>query len=140
MIRRPPRSTRTDTLFPYTTLFRSVGLYWAQPAGQGARAAERPAMPGGLPGLCQEWRARNKSPKSLHLARIAEMEGIGRPQPVCCLDAVQSAETCIVEQLRWVVILGAPQLTGARLPLRLRRFGCLLVLGSGTRREHGKTN
>src|SRR3546814_13034550 len=24
-IRRPPRSTRTDTLFPYTTLFRSIG-------------------------------------------------------------------------------------------------------------------
>src|SRR3546814_12644065 len=35
MIRRPPRSTRTDTLFPYTTLFRSglflllqVGRFW----------------------------------------------------------------------------------------------------------------
>src|SRR3546814_5257569 len=28
MIRRPPRSTRTDTLFPYTTLFRSV---WQKP-------------------------------------------------------------------------------------------------------------
>src|SRR3546814_18968665 len=26
MIRRPPRSTRTDTLFPYTTLFRSLFL------------------------------------------------------------------------------------------------------------------
>src|SRR3546814_9836650 len=26
MIRRPPRSTRTDPLFPYTTLFRSVGI------------------------------------------------------------------------------------------------------------------
>src|SRR3546814_10628676 len=26
MIRRPPRSTRTDTLFPYTTLFRSIQL------------------------------------------------------------------------------------------------------------------
>src|SRR3546814_16468700 len=26
MIRRPPRSTRTDTLFPYTTLFRSLGI------------------------------------------------------------------------------------------------------------------
>src|SRR3546814_4171595 len=25
MIRRPPRSTHTDTLFPYTTLFRSIG-------------------------------------------------------------------------------------------------------------------
>src|SRR3546814_12494749 len=30
MIRRPPRSTRTDTLFPYTTLFRSrFGKAWA---------------------------------------------------------------------------------------------------------------
>src|SRR3546814_8292370 len=27
MIRRPPRSTRTDTLFPYTTLFRSLFLF-----------------------------------------------------------------------------------------------------------------
>src|SRR3546814_2669856 len=31
MIRRPPRSTRTDTLFPYTPLFRSPG--WRQGAG-----------------------------------------------------------------------------------------------------------
>src|SRR3546814_1575263 len=31
MIRRPPRSTRTDTLFPYTTLFRSRRI--ARPAG-----------------------------------------------------------------------------------------------------------
>src|SRR3546814_20120785 len=35
MIRRPPRSTRTDTLFPYTTLFRSGR---AQPPRQRARA------------------------------------------------------------------------------------------------------
>src|SRR3546814_13062402 len=27
MIRRSPRSTRTDTLFPYTTLFRSIGFF-----------------------------------------------------------------------------------------------------------------
>src|SRR3546814_9664243 len=27
MIRRPPRSTRTDTLFPYTTLFRSMSFW-----------------------------------------------------------------------------------------------------------------
>src|SRR3546814_11911147 len=31
MIRRPPRSTRTDTRFPYTTLFRSEGKYMGQP-------------------------------------------------------------------------------------------------------------
>src|SRR3546814_3852027 len=35
MIRRPPRSTLTDTLFPYTTLFRSIVL-----------AAHRPEQPG----------------------------------------------------------------------------------------------
>src|SRR3546814_1194526 len=29
MIRRPPRSTRTDTLFPYTTLFRSTTLSYS---------------------------------------------------------------------------------------------------------------
>src|SRR3546814_10048517 len=37
MIRRPPRSTRTDTLFPYTTLFRSVagdGTAWWIPGGE----------------------------------------------------------------------------------------------------------
>src|SRR3546814_5001114 len=34
MIRRPPRSTRTDTLFPYTTLFRSEGSGENQFAGQ----------------------------------------------------------------------------------------------------------
>src|SRR3546814_14811252 len=33
MIRRPPRSTRTDTLFPYTTLFRSVGTQEPVPGG-----------------------------------------------------------------------------------------------------------
>src|SRR3546814_11573748 len=31
MIRRPPRTTRTDTLFPYTTLFRSQAIYFARP-------------------------------------------------------------------------------------------------------------
>src|SRR3546814_8639484 len=40
MIRRPPRSTRTDTLFPYTTLFRSAAAGRADPqAGTGAAAA-----------------------------------------------------------------------------------------------------
>src|SRR3546814_11852248 len=36
MIRRPPRSTRTDTLFPYTTLFRSGAVHaaaWYDPTG-----------------------------------------------------------------------------------------------------------
>src|SRR3546814_2089622 len=39
MIRRPPRSTRTDTLFPYTTLFRSAAFpEWAEWAAAEALA------------------------------------------------------------------------------------------------------
>src|SRR3546814_1924262 len=51
MIRRPPRSTRTDTLLPYTTLFRSVGgIRPAAPRAtrQGVRSASvrtRPLSP-----------------------------------------------------------------------------------------------
>src|SRR3546814_18711010 len=40
MIRRPPRSTRTDTLFPYTTLFRS-GASWCAPSVSTGRLGGR---------------------------------------------------------------------------------------------------
>src|SRR3546814_9261538 len=40
MIRRPPRSTRTDTLFPYTTLFRSHHGHARQPEDPGADGRE----------------------------------------------------------------------------------------------------
>src|SRR3546814_11942767 len=47
MIRRPPRSTRTDTLFPYTTLFRSPPSInphnWSSSAGKPPRCTTRPA-------------------------------------------------------------------------------------------------
>src|SRR3546814_7025636 len=46
MILRPPSSTRTDTLFPYTTLFRSFLWVIARPARTvGARATGRGASP-----------------------------------------------------------------------------------------------
>src|SRR3546814_11120264 len=41
MIRRPPRSTRTDTLFPYTTLFRSPRCHSRQGAARPAATAWR---------------------------------------------------------------------------------------------------
>src|SRR3546814_4491741 len=41
MIRRPPRSTRTDTLFPYTTLFRSHAAALRR-RGPGRRCGEWP--------------------------------------------------------------------------------------------------
>src|SRR3546814_3684063 len=46
MIRRPPRSTRTDTLFPYTTLFRSPGpASCPAPAGGRSTARNRAGWP-----------------------------------------------------------------------------------------------
>src|SRR3546814_6787804 len=47
MIRRPPRSTRTDTLFPYTTLFRSPDASDLQPLSRRDRDAALPAPPAG---------------------------------------------------------------------------------------------
>src|SRR3546814_17879163 len=45
MIRRPPRSTRTYTLFPYTTLFRSLVHHFLD-VGEVAARAERLALAG----------------------------------------------------------------------------------------------
>src|SRR3546814_7546332 len=44
MIRRPPRSTRTDTLFPYTTLFRSI--FFFLPGGMGIAFVKQYAQSG----------------------------------------------------------------------------------------------
>src|SRR3546814_4856171 len=45
MIRLPPRSTRTDTLFPYTTLFRSQQLALFSPRTASQRGADRAGAP-----------------------------------------------------------------------------------------------
>src|SRR3546814_2680169 len=42
MVRRPPRSTRTDTLFPYTTLFRSIRMGDQPARGRRFRFVQRP--------------------------------------------------------------------------------------------------
>src|SRR3546814_12265890 len=68
MIRRPPRPTRTDTLFPYTTLFRSELLHIAE------RIREKQA---GLQSLDEPW-ADNTSPSGVMImtvfAGIAQFE------------------------------------------------------------------
>src|SRR3546814_12755357 len=68
MIRRPPRSTRTDTLFPYTTLFRS------QPAAHMVFPAPHTPDPNGPypPGLAR---------------RAADCPGPGQPAIVCRIPA-----------------------------------------------------
>src|SRR3546814_17612311 len=72
MIRRPPRSTRTDTLFPYTTLFRSsqktrdrpMFAMWAQRADQGRGDQRRHA-----PFISANGPARHPCPLATGLSR-----------------------------------------------------------------------
>src|SRR3546814_2369628 len=73
MIRRPPRSTRTDTLFPYTTLFRSV---WGLSEGDRLRVL-------GFPGRSTYygWVSRARAGQDLELSvdtllRISAVLGI----------------------------------------------------------------
>src|SRR3546814_18441863 len=65
MIRRPPRSTRTDTLFPYTTLFRSLCLSiptWQWVRGGRDRAVARAAVADLLPALIAQRRTKGGPP------------------------------------------------------------------------------
>src|SRR3546814_14012818 len=69
MVRRPPRSTRTDTLFPYTTLFRSRPAVFADRPGMGAGQAVSQARPEVLgAGAAEHRRLRLKRPR-----RVAEV-------------------------------------------------------------------
>src|SRR3546814_19072220 len=66
MIRRPPRSTRTDTLFPYTTLFRSlpriVGQAAADQRGRGRAYSQQQRRGRGAPQDRNPRRLRDRRP------------------------------------------------------------------------------
>src|SRR3546814_4897681 len=75
MIRRPPRSTRTDTLFPYTTLFRSaIQCRWvacaARIAGIGRPVASRISRIGGI---AQPGRVRGDSRSEEHTSELQSL-------------------------------------------------------------------
>src|SRR3546814_12186379 len=80
MLRRPPRSTRTDTLFPYTTLFRSPD----DPAGlreAGPEVGLEPASPG--PGReLRRGKHRILGPHAAAVEPGLEIEDVGRQHPV----------------------------------------------------------
>src|SRR3546814_3875756 len=80
MIRRPPRSTRTDTLFPYTTLFRSAGL---QRAPDRDRPRHPPAAGQAAAAGHDDRRGRRARPAEHRLAvRTADLaRGTARHQP-----------------------------------------------------------
>src|SRR3546814_15866836 len=88
MIRRPPRSTRTDTLFPYTTLFRSGYDHAADIGVGGASAATAPCQrdggghPVGIGGRAPHQgrvgpSAAGLSPRAARSARVERFGGAG---------------------------------------------------------------
>src|SRR3546814_13847111 len=78
MIRRPPRSTRTDTLFPYTTLFRSPLAF--PPSAHLRRGPARSRCDRFLLGAgAQDYAAPGRDPPSAGLGRAGEgFGGIAR--------------------------------------------------------------
>src|SRR3546814_14795405 len=84
MIRRPPRSTRTDTLCPYTTLFRSTRARAAMVLEMGERGAARA---GGARGSAiVALRSTLADVRHFAAHRAAYDRGAGRPQTLSRID------------------------------------------------------
>src|SRR3546814_10496937 len=104
MIRRPPRSTRTDTLFPYTTLFRSLELV---DLASGWRFQSRPEMQRFLARLNPE------KPQKYSRAVLETLAIIAWRQPVTRGDiedirgvTVSSQIVRTLEDRGWIEVLG----------------------------------
>src|SRR3546814_2341604 len=96
MIRRPPRSTRTDTLFPYTTLFRSdsgLGIA-ADQAARRKKAVHRfpEALGTRLAGPVRYRRTRAGVPWPIMIERLARHPEIGRAH--VCTTVTNAHHVC----------------------------------------------
>src|SRR3546814_19275672 len=83
MIRRPPRSTRTDTLFPYTTLFRSQAGGEAPPQLSHRDGAVAPdaARSTAAPGRLDVGRRQGDGDRALRAGTDADAASRSRRQP-----------------------------------------------------------
>src|SRR3546814_18061408 len=82
MIRRPPRSTRTDTLFPYTTLFRSAHAPALRPPGRPVPADRLRLAPGPHDAAADLRAARHPRLRRRAAGTLARRAGAAhRPRP-----------------------------------------------------------
>src|SRR3546814_6700131 len=93
MIRRPPRSTRTDTLFPDTTLFRSPGTYHCG-GGTGPQDVPDRALEKVI-----AWRERGIAPDTIIGTGPSVPEGLpegmpGRPAPDAVVSPTRTVLMC----------------------------------------------
>src|SRR3546814_4273897 len=119
MIRRPPRSTRTDTLFPYTTLFRSslLLLFQRVTAKSWQAVGKVPRPDDGFPGKSAMGGRRRKGRLTLFLItiRIVQLLTGRRRMP---MSETPMSETPVREAL-------APEYTAGQrpvTPLQLREL------------------
>src|SRR3546814_8996480 len=123
MIRRPPRSTRTDTLFPYTTLFRSDVIATDEQLGKpaGHDIAEGiynlpviRALADGAPDL-QALLGRPIADRELEIARklVRESDGVAQSLEVARDFVGQAVQTLAP----FGATPSAPALSGAAQPL-----------------------
>src|SRR3546814_19775794 len=115
MIRRPPRSTRTDTLFPYSTLFRSAG------------SVDRQSLC--TVGLCRDPCARAQSAR-----RRAHAGAARRPDSLGQLRTAVAGRHPLRRAVAAVVHRRAHATRAVLLPVRTDRDG-VVVIGRASCRE-----
>src|SRR3546814_15003974 len=87
MIRRPPRSTRTDTLFPYTTLFRSRPNVTADAAALGLMSGNAVILRGGSEAV--------RSNRAIHAALAAGLRSEEHTSELQSLMRISYAVFCL---------------------------------------------
>src|SRR3546814_2903111 len=92
MIRRPPRSTRTDTLFPYTTLFRSHRLRHRKAGGRQVGLCEE-IYPGRCPRRCRQPADRRHRDRHRSEEHTSELQSLMRiSYAVFCLKKTKTTD------------------------------------------------
>src|SRR3546814_12567699 len=114
MIRRPPRSTRTDTLFPYTTLFRSPQAYHRLPELI-RQAGERRAIDTDMPPV-SKFDALPKRSRQGASAFLTVQEGCDKFCTYCVVPYTRGAEVsrgfvAVMDEARALVDGGARENT-----------------------------
>src|SRR3546814_20405948 len=90
MIRRPPRSTRTDTLVPYTTLFRSAVLQRDRYHRDGLPRDRRLTVQDRLESIAPDW---PESPAAVALRKLQQVAGGKLPEDSAALFAALLAKS-----------------------------------------------
>src|SRR3546814_18948816 len=110
MSRRPPRSTRTDTLFPYPTLFRSEGIGVVTFHRPEARNALTFAMYEGLAEICE--RAPDKGDARALVLRGAGNKAFAAGTDIAQFRSFKTAVDALGYEQRIDKVLGAVEQIG----------------------------